>query len=276
MRNSARAGAPAHLLALVFMFVTLAGQAHAGHDIQSMVAWATDVKVLVRGPIDIAHPGDGLASYGVEADVVGAAAGDELSVLSLGDHGTITLSFDIDIGGGSGSGIGNGIGDDFAVFENGLWTEEGLFAEFAFVEVSSNGVDFAGFAPVSYRALPVPAFGVVDPADYERFAGDEPSGLGTGFDLSLLTNHPLVQSGQVDLHNIFYVRLTDVIGDGSTVDAYLDPVYDPYPTLFASSGFDLDGVGVLNVPEPTSAALWLSGLLSLAGLARHSRSTRRA
>jgi len=274
MRNSARAGAPAHLLALVFMFVTLAGQAHAGHDIQSMVAWATDVEVLVRGPIDIAQPGFGLASYGVEADVVGAAAGDELSVLSLGDLGTITLSFDI--GGGSGSGIGNGIGDDFAVFENGLWTEEGLFAEFAFVEVSSNGVDFAGFAPVSYRALPVSGFAVVDPADYKRFAGDEPSGVGTGFDLSLLMNHPLVVSGQVDLRDILYVRLTDVIGDGSTNDANLDPIYDPYPTRFASSGFDLDGIGVLNVPEPTSTALLLSGLLSLAGLARRSRSTRRA
>jgi hypothetical protein len=233
-----------------------------------MVAWATSVYELVRGPMDIANPGFGPASYGAEADVLGAASGDDLTVLSLGDNGTITLSFEY--------GIGDGIGDDFAVFENGLWTEEGLFAEFAYVEVSSNGVDFAGFAPVTHRTTPVLSFWVVDPADYEHFAGDEASGLGTGFDLSLLMNHPLVQSGDLDLYNVLYVRLTDVIGDGSLLDANSDPIYDPHPTLYASSGFDLDGIGVINVPEPAGAALWISGLLSLTGLARVSRSARRA
>ena len=114
--------------------------AQAGYAIHEMVGWAQWVTELQRGPVDIANPAWGTAGYGAEADVLGPAAGDNLTVLSLGDGGFITLEFDPP--------IGNGPGDDFAVFENGFYdnaTGE-LFGEFAFVEVSSNGVDFARFA----------------------------------------------------------------------------------------------------------------------------------
>jgi hypothetical protein len=268
MQHLVRAGA--HALVHTLALISLVASAQAGHSIQSMLGWATSVEALERGPMDIMNPGGGLASWGNESFVLGAALGDTLSVLSLGDHGTITLGFELR--------IFNGPGDDFAVFENGIWSEEGFFGEFAFVEVSSNGFDYAAFPPISWHATPVPSGGVIDPADFQDFAGDEPAGQGTGFDLALLASDPLVQSGAVDILDIGYVRLTDVIGDGTTLDANLDPIYDPYPTNYPTGGFDLDGVGVLydyaQVPEPEATATLLAGMLLLVGLARTSRRSR--
>ncbi len=239
-----------------------------GHGIAQMQDWASWVEALSRGPMDISSPALGNASWGSETNVIGAASGGSSDVLSLGDGGFITLGFE--------AGIGNGVGDDFAVFENGFWTEEGLFAEFAFVEVSSNGVDFARFDAIALPTLPVAGGSEVDPTDYYNLAGDQAAGLGTGFDLAELTDHALVTGGLLDLQDIGYVRLVDVIGDGSTVDANLAPVYDPYATPFPTGGFDLDGVGVLNVPEPhwgLMLAIAFPGLLAL-GRRREQRMAR--
>jgi hypothetical protein len=232
----------------------------AAYEIFEMQAWATSVEEVVRGPMDIADPGLGNASWGEESYVLGEAANDVFLTLSLGDGGSITLGLE--------TGIGDGPGDDFAVFENGIWSEEGFFAELAFVEVSSNGVDFARFAAESNQSTPVPGGGIVDPANYYNLAGVDPVGTGTGFDLVELTNHPLALSGDLDLQDVGFVRLVDVIGDGSTFDADSMPVYDPYATPFQTGGFDLNGVGVLNVPEPATTLLLALGLLVLALLTR--------
>ncbi len=238
-----------------------------GHTISEMVAWATSVESLDRGPMDIAKPDDGDASYGAESDVLGPASTDTLDVLSLGDGGEIEL--------GLASGIGDGPGNDFAVFENGFYTELGLFAEFAFVEVSSNGMDFARFDAISLPTHLVPGGAEVDPTDYYNLAGDQPIGLGTGFDLSELSDHKLVQSGLLDLDHVTHVRVVDVIGDGSKEDAYMNPVYDPYPTDSLTSGFDLNAVGVIHVPEPGLLGGLLSGLLALLGVGRARRRAHR-
>ena len=234
--------------------------ADPGHDIAAMQGWASWVDDLVRGPMDIANPSAGDASWGSEANVLGPATGNSLEVLSLGDGGSITLGFD--------SPIGDGPGADFAVFENGFWTEAGLFAELAFVEVSSNGLDFARFDAVTLSTLPVPDGSELDPSDYYNLAGDQAAGLGTGFDLAELTNDALVVANLLDLQDVNYVRLTDVIGDGSTLDADGSPVYDPYSTAYPTGGFDLDGVGVLHVPEPGLALMLGFGFLTLLTLAR--------
>jgi len=236
--------------------------ASAAHDPSQMVAWATYVDDLQRGPVDIAQPGLGLAFWGVEADVLGVAEGDVNAVLSLGDGGSITVGFD--------EPIGDGPGDDFAVFENGFFdvVSGGFFGELAFVEVSSNGIDFARLGSWADNPVPVPGGGVIDPADYDGFAGLDPVGLGTGFDLNELVGHPLEQQGLLDLQDVAFVRLVDVIGDGSTFDTTAAAVYDPYPTPFATGGFDLDGVGVLNVPEPAGWMLLVAGLPGLAWLSR--------
>jgi hypothetical protein len=239
-----------------------------GYTLEEMIAWATDVDELVRGPMDISNPGAGLTSHGSEDDVIGPRSGDTLVTVSLGDGGWITMYF--------AGGIANAPGDDFAVFENSIWSPEGLFAEFAFVEVSTNGFDFARFEPTSLQPVPVLPFGTMDPSDYENFAGDQEVGLGTGFDLAELAGHPLVTSGTLELGAVFYVRLIDVIGDGTTFDKDGEPVYDPHPTPFPTGGFDLDGIGVLNepVPEPGQLALLVSGIALLAGLGRRSCAAR--
>lgn len=227
---------------------TLAGAGpytELGLEIADMNAWVTAVKEVIRGPIDYLQPELGDATFGVEDNVIGEIALSTGNTLSLGDGGSITASFD--------SGISDGDGVDFAVFENGIMNEFGLFAEFGFVDVSSDGVAFAGFEAQTVRTTPVAPFEEIDGTDYYNLAGDQPLGLGTGFDLAELAAHPLVLSGDVDLSNIRYVRVSDVIGDGVTFDANSNPIYDPYSTPFATGGFDLNGIGVIHVPEPTAA-----------------------
>lgn len=227
-----------------------------------VVAWATSVEAIQRGPVDIVDPNGPLASFGTSADALGAR---DTSVVSLGDGGSITLVF--------GELIGDGPGDDFAVFENGFLDSGSgeMFAELAFVDVSSDGTRFARFSSVSLHEPDpeqLPGFATLDPSDIDNLAGDQPAPFGTGFDLSELSGHPLVVSGQLDLYAISHVRLVDVIGDGSNQDALMQPIYDPYPTPFETGGFDLDAVGILNVPEPGRGAGLLVGLVGLAALAR--------
>jgi hypothetical protein len=228
----------------------------AGYDPVLMLTWATDVDEALPGPMDIAMPELGVAGFGDPRNAVGPPNSDSTSVYSLGDGGSITLIF--------ATGIADGEGDDFAVYENGFFGPGGLFAEFAFVDVSSDGLNYASFEVTSLRATVVAPFGAVDPTDYQNFAGDQPLNLGTGFDLAELANHPLVAGALLDLNDIRYVRLIDVIGDGSGLDDTGQPIYDPYPTAFSAGGFDIDAVGVLHAaPEPDSFAMLVAGIVWL-------------
>ena len=149
------------------------------------------------------------------------------------------------------AGIADDVGDDFAVFENSFFTVGGLFAELAFVEVSTDGVDYARLPSTSLNPMLVDSFDPVDPSDYHNLAGDQPLETGTGFDLRDVATDPLVLSGDVALTDIRYVRLVDVIGDGTTTDQHGAPIHDPYPTPFVAGGFDLDAIGVIHdAPEP--------------------------
>lgn len=232
-----------------------------GHEPAAIVAWATSVDDFVAGFVDIAHPELGRVDFGLPELALGPASLDAYDVVSLGDGGEIVLGFE--------GGIGDGPGDDFAVWENGFYAPGGLFAELAFVEVSTNGVDFARFAPQTLNTFPAEAFDTIDPSDYRNLAGDQPVGLGTGFDLAELASDPLVAAELVDLADVRFVRLVDVIGDGSTSDALGEPVFDPYPTPYPSGGFDLEAVGVLHeAPEPGLAAGIATGVLALACIRR--------
>jgi hypothetical protein len=241
-----------------------------GHAISEMVDWASEVEAFARGPLDIANPSGGNASHGAPEVALGPVAGvDTLDVVALGDGGSITLWFE--------SGIADGPGDDFAVFENSFFNLEGLFAELAFVEVSSNGTDFARFDPVTLVADPIWSFGSLDPTDVHNLAGKHPMGQGTGFDLAELEQHPLVSGDLLDLADVRYVRLVDVVGNGSTFDAQspAHPVWDPYPTPFPAGGFDVQGVGVLHaVPEPGVVA-GLAACIGWLGVLSRRRGARR-
>ena len=178
--------------------------------------------------------GERLGAAFSDADLaLGPADDSGERVVSLGEGGRLTVSFV--------EAFGDGEGPDFAVFENAF--EDG-FLELAFVEVSSNGADFARFDSLYLGHEKVDSFGTLDARLLEGLAGKYRKGYGTPFDLARLRNMPIVRSGAVDLSTVRYVRLVDILGDGRETDSFGHPIYDPAPTR-DSAGFDLDAVGVL-------------------------------
>lgn len=214
----------------------VAGSTAVSRNSGAFTGWATDCTVQ-RGYADIADPSQGYPNIGVEADATGMADG---SLLSLGDSGVAVLTF--------ASPIYNGAGADFAVFENGFGKPsdpEEAFLELAFVEVSSDGINYTRFPATSNTpvATQIPGSGVYMNARLiNNLAGKYIFGYGTPFDLAELENTP-----GLDINNITHVRLVDVIGatTGAHTSADKDgnTVNDPYPTPFAGGGFDLDAVG---------------------------------
>lgn len=155
------------------------------------------------------------------------------NVVSLGDGGHITLTFPLP--------ITDGPGPDFAVFENAFAEE---FLELAFVEVSSDGTNFVRFPSHTLSTNPVDSYaeeGQTEADALGGLAGKHLQGQGTLFDLHMLADAP-----GLDVRRVTHVRIVDIPGDGSTLDSYGHPIYDPFPT-FGSGGFDLDAIGVLNV-----------------------------
>ena len=199
----------------------------------------------------------GYENYGVGSNVdaiwltpekaLGKAAGTSSDIVSLGRGGEITLTF--------GASIMDGPGWDFATFENSF---NDTFLEFGYVEVSSNGTDFFRFGNDSLTADPVGAFGTVDPTDITGYCSKYRQGYATPFDLNDLAG----VSPLLDVKNVGYVKIVDIIGDGTYVDTSGDVIYDLYPTE-GSAGVDLDAIGVINqanpVPAPSSLVLWACG-----------------
>jgi len=178
-------------------------------------------------------------TWQVPENALGEAEGNSFDIVALGSGGMLTLTFDLP--------IENGEGWDFAVFENSF---SDRYLELAYVEVSSNGVDFVRFDAISLTVDPVPGFGNIDPTDVDGLAGKYRQGYGVPFNLEDLSDKPAVLSGTVDLSGISHVRIVDVVGDGSSLDSLGEVIYDPYPTS-GSAGFDLDAVGVSNgAPYP--------------------------
>lgn len=163
-------------------------------------------------------------------------------------------------------GVRNGAGADFAVFENGftLGSPNGLFAELAYVEVSTDGSTFARFPSISTNTAPVQGaspFAGFDMSNVYNLAGKHAGNFGTPFNLDDLLIAPAVVGGAVDLDNIQFVKLVDIPGSGAFVDSLGNPILDNWLTT-GTGGFDFrlpagQGVGVINaVPEPTTLALF--------------------
>ena len=213
----------------------------------------------------------------------GPVAGDLHHVVSLGDLdpdmiaagdpvgtivGTITLTFDTP--------IRNGVGADFAGFENGFYAEEAdgqgtvvgqILAELAYVQVSTDGVTWLEFESDSLTPCPPPdpdgyGYMTIDPTDVYNFFGKHTNGYGkswgTPFDLDEFANHSAVLAGLVDLQQIHYVKIVDIPGNGDHVDVNVpvpgsaifldsdgDPIYDAWIT-WGSGGVDVEALGVLN------------------------------
>lgn len=209
-------------------------------DSSAFVAWATGCAVE-RGPMRIDKPENGLASYGVDSLALGIPGG-TFDVVSLGDGGVATLTFN--------SPIYNGIGPDFAVFENGFANAQNpdtWALELGFVEVSSDGVNYFRFPAITYVQTEnqLGNGGSIDPAQLHNFASKYGAFYGTPFDLDEVEDNALL-----DKNRVTHVRIVDVVGcikpEYATYDAEGHIVNDPWPAAFASSGFDLDAIGVIH------------------------------
>ena len=203
------------------------GSSAIAHDDPAIIGWATGVTYNPGSNVD--------AEFQTQNDAVGPADANAQGTVSLGRGGQITLEFD--------NPIRDGLGHDFAVFENGF---DDSFLELAFVEVSSNGVDFIRFPSDSLTETAVDAFGAIDPTEVNNLAGKYRQGFGTPFDLDELVGNPML-----DTTRVTHVRIVDVVGNGTTMDSSGNPIFDPFPTV-GSAGFDLDAVGVLHQVDTSS------------------------
>ncbi len=202
-------------------------------DSSCFTAWASsgDAELGLR---ILTEPDSGFVSVGSVASALGPALRN--GVISLGDGGKITLYFE--------TGIVNGAGFDFAVFENAF---NDSFLELAHVEISANGLDFYRFPSISLSPsdLQTQAFGATYPENIHNLAGKYRMPYGTPFDISDLDS---VYENLPSAY--YYVRIIDAIGSIDTMKGSFDSkgniINDPWPTPFASSGFDLDAVGVIH------------------------------
>ncbi|MEY3416462.1 MAG: hypothetical protein RL711_1403 [Bacteroidota bacterium] len=218
--------------------VGLAGN-HAIHKTNTaFLGWASG-GTLTRGWQQIDDTSLGYANVGRIENAWGAAGAS--GIVSLGDGGIATLTFE--------NPIANGEGIDFAIFENGFAgnTAASAFLELAFVEVSSNGIDFVRF-PATSNTPTTSQMGTFDyliASSINNLAGKYIGGYGTPFDLNELKD-----CTAVNINAISHVKIRDVIGSidpkYASKDAQGNFINDPFPTGFGAGGFDLDAVGVLH------------------------------
>jgi hypothetical protein len=235
----------------IYSFLGLFGIAHAQYAPQAglsgstaisaasgqFVAWATGCTIQ-RGYMNIANPSLGFASAGDSTFATGIP--DEY-IVSLGDSGIAVLTFVHP--------IVDGPGADFAVFENGFINTADpsqAFLELAFVEVSSDGINFFRFPATSLTPndVQIGNGNYIDASKLNDLAGKYIGMYGTPFDLSELGG-----TAGLDVNHVTHVRLVDVVGSisaHSSHDHNGNVINDPYPTPFASCGFDLDAVGVIH------------------------------
>lgn len=185
-------------------------------DSSIIVSWATGYENYIVGS-------DVDDTWQTPEKALGKANGLSGDIVCLGRGGQITFAFD--------TLIVNQAGPDFVTFENGFLN---TFLELAWVEVSMDGVNFERFPNQSLTTSPVSAFGGIDPTKIYGYCSKYRQGFGTPFDLD-----------SVQLDTIRYIRLLDIVGDGTALDSYGHVIYDPYPTT-GSAGLDIDAIGVIH------------------------------
>jgi hypothetical protein len=207
-------------------------------DSSIIKGWATSCKVT-RGWQNYLDTTLGKATVGSEFYGTLAADG---QVISLGDSGIAVLQFD--------NPIADKEGPDFCVFENGFIvnnTKGESHTELAFVEVSSDGINYVRFPSQCLLDSNIQKgnFEGSDVSLIDGLAGKYIGGYGTPFDLNVFANLSSINIGKIT-----HVRLIDVVGNKDAAYPARDKngrkIVDPWPTPFAASGFDLDAVGVIN------------------------------
>lgn len=202
-------------------------------DSSAFIDWVVSCRV-VRGYQDISNPGLGYASAGDSTMAYGPAGAN--GTVSLGDGGYAIVQFHAP--------VKDGPGPDFAVFENSF---DGQFLELGFVEVSSDGLNFYRIPAISNTdtAIQTGGFGNTDATKIHNLAGKYKILYGTPFDIADIGTAPLLNR-----QSITHVKVIDV--GGSIQNQYCSrdsnhhKVNDPWTTPYATSGFDLDAVGVIH------------------------------
>jgi hypothetical protein len=216
------------------------GSSAVHKDSMVIVNWANSVESFNPGSTNIVNIAGPIASFGEPENALHYAEGTSVDIVSLGDLGSISLGFEYP--------IMNGVGNDFAVFENSF---SDTYLEFAHVEVSTDGEYFVRFPSISNISTTVQTgtYAVSDPTLVNNLAGKYRQGYGTPFDLNELIGHE-----GINLDSINFVRIIDVVGTideaYGTLDSEGNLINDPYPSDFESGGFDLDAVAVLNENNP--------------------------
>ena len=241
---------------LLFLFLGIKGFSQYGpaagkpgssalyKDSSIFVNWAKQCTVY-RGWKNIAQKDSGYATIGDSLSAISKAG--ENGVVSLGDSGIAICQFY--------KPLINGEGWDFAVFEN---TFDDRYLELAFVEVSSDGWRYFKFPCHSLTDTlnQTGAFGYTEPENINNLAGKYRAGYGTPFDFSDIPDYK-----DLNKNNIRFVKIVDVVGSlnskFASFDTAMRKINDPWPTPFASSGFDLDAIGVIHEQA-------ISGIFTLA------------
>ena len=218
------------------------------------VDWAKEITIY-RGYKNIENPNLGIVDYGEPENALNQADGNP-NIISLGDSGIAILQFNYP--------VTNKNGPDFAVFENGFLKEPNsplAFLELAFVEVSTDGIEYVRFPAISEIPTDnqVDSFGFIDARYIHNFAGKYINNYGTPFDLDAVSG--LTENTTVDINNINYIKIIDATGtinpEYASYDAQNNIVNDPFPTAFSSGGFDLDAVGVIHNTQNTTETTFL-------------------
>ena len=202
------------------------GSRAVGISDSRIVSWAFGVQVN-KG--FVSPESDTKVSYGTPDLAQGTPDSTTTTAVSLGYFGNALISFDRPIIDGEGA--------DFAVYENGF---DSTFLELAFVEVSSDGINFFRFPATSLSS----GTSDIKAQHYNNLAGKYAVGYGTPFDLSDIEDNDLL-----DKNNVRFVRLVDV-NEGIDTDSHGNVVYDSPGAGSYSAGFDLTGIAVLNAARP--------------------------
>lgn len=177
------------------------------------------------------------ANWRVPEKIYGPALG-TMGIVVLGNQGRVDVTFDRP--------ITNGVGPDFAVYENGFGSGTSMvFAEIAFTEVSSDGLNFVRFDQHCLQNGNPGAYGTLSMNSFNNVAGTAPALWGTPFDLEELRNRAEVLDGTLNLQAITHVRIIDIDGLAPVYDAFGNQCWDATPT-WGSGGFDFDAIGVIH------------------------------
>lgn len=214
----------------------------------SIVEWASGVQQYTVGSPAVAGSDTAGSPYITGSNCLGYPAGSgpnntSVHVTNLGENGSIVLTFPEPI-------VANGVGDEFAVFSNGL---ENGYCKLGQVWVSSDDVNWYEEPNFSYTpgTLQTYSAGTVL-SNIEGYCGKYEAGYGEPFSIDY-PDFP---------HEVNYVKIVDVQGNGTVLDSAGNPIYGNVP---GDDGCNVVGVGVMSaVPEPGTLAL--VGAIGLAGL----------